>query len=487
MKKLINKNNKKLFLTLFIALFLCHFPLMIKNIITADVLLNNYYYEGYAWELSLGRFGVFLVGLLKAYFSFPHIDLIISYFILSLSFILLLDLFEIKDKILVIFSLILLVVSPVVSATILFHYCSIAYFISFFLSICSIYLYYKWDNKYGKIIAPIICIIGSLSFYQAYLSFIVSLFIFYNIRLILQKKIDYKNSFKYVGIVLGSIIGYFIIVKLSQAVLHIDMANYSDANNVGLSTILSFPRKIIDSYILFYQFFFTNKIMKNTYFHNNIFNLLLLFCFSCNYLFVVYKSKVEKREKIILVILLLLIPVFVNSVIFVISEAKLQLLMSASYLLIYLLFISLLEKKYIKILTLLVLAILYRNYFIQDQATYASLENTFNRYKTVIMGAYSKNINHSDYKYLIIGEFDDSLYSSSMYLANYGYIADSGIFWDEYNLRKLGFERYANEYLGIHLEYASEEEYNDIIENNPSLGFVSIYDDVVVINLGSYK
>jgi hypothetical protein len=46
--------------------------------------------------------------------------------------------------------------------------------------------------------------------------------------------------------------------------------------------------------------------------------------------------------------------------------------------------------------------------------------------------------------------------------ANYGYISDESIFWDEHHLRKLGFERFVSEYFGLNLEYASIEDYEKV-------------------------
>ena len=56
MKSLINKRNLLIILITFIFLFLTHLPLMTKNILSADILLNNVFYNGYSWEISLGRF-----------------------------------------------------------------------------------------------------------------------------------------------------------------------------------------------------------------------------------------------------------------------------------------------------------------------------------------------------------------------------------------------------------------------------------------------
>ena len=49
MKNILTTKNKKIFITTFIIFFLVHLPLITKNIISADILLNNYYYKGYSW------------------------------------------------------------------------------------------------------------------------------------------------------------------------------------------------------------------------------------------------------------------------------------------------------------------------------------------------------------------------------------------------------------------------------------------------------
>lgn len=58
MKKFLKKDNFILIGCIFIILMLIHFPLLTKNIVGADILLNNYFYNGFSWEISLGRFGL---------------------------------------------------------------------------------------------------------------------------------------------------------------------------------------------------------------------------------------------------------------------------------------------------------------------------------------------------------------------------------------------------------------------------------------------
>ena len=460
---------------------------MTKNIVTADVLLNNNYYNGYSWELSLGRFGLYVVGILKSFFSVPHLELIISYLIISIITYLLIDLFDVKDKINKGLIIGIMVLSPIISSNLLFAYCSVPYLLSFLSGILALYLYYKLDNKYLKLIIPIILIVLSLSMYQAYLSLIVTIFILYQLKLIFDHKQNYKQAINYLFIILISTIIYFILMKLSQLVFHIDMATYSNANKIGFNLITSIPHKIIDSYKLTYELLFKDTYMKNIYLHNNILNLLLIIIFIITIVLKIINSKLKTKEIIIVSSLVLLLPIFLNSVIFVINDTKLQLLMASSYLLLPIYLFSIIDTKYIKITSLVITVLLLRNYTIQVQATYKTLENTFNTYHTLISSAIAKYSNVLNYDYVIIGKINTTNdLKNNISKLNYGYISDEDLFWDEYNLRKIAFEKLANDYFGLNLKYTSEDNYNYIIsESNDRL--IYSLNGTIVINLNNYK
>ena len=486
MKKILNKNFYFIVSITFILLFLIHLPLMTKNIITADVLLNNNYYNGYSWELSLGRFGLYIVGILKSYISIPHIELVISYLIISIITYLLIDLFNVENKLNKGLIIGLMVLSPIISSTLLFSYCSVPYLLSFLAGVLSIYIYNKLDNKYLRVIIPILLMIFALSMYQAYLSLIVTVFIIHELKLIFDHKLNIKKSINYIIMILISIISYFILMKLSQLVFSIDMSTYSNANKIGIDLITSIPHKIIDSYKLTYQFMFTDTFMKNNYLHNNLLNLLLIIIFIITIITKIIKSNLSIKEIILVGIIILLLPIFLNSVIFVISDTKLQLLMATSYLILPIYLFSIIDTKYLKIATLVITILLFRNYTIQVNATYKTLENTFNTYKTVINSAVNKYINEPEKHYVLIGKYNNNSLKNNISKLNYGYISDENLFWDEYNLRKIGFERFTNDYLGLDLEYVTEEE-KELIKNEKNDIFIYSIDNIVVINFNNYK
>lgn len=481
MKSLINKRNLLIILITFIFLFLTHLPLMTKNILSADILLNNGFYNGYSWEISLGRFGLYVIGLLKCFLTIPHIDILISYLIISISLVILFDLFSFRKKEYIILYILIICLNPITSATLLFNYCSIGYTLAFLCSILSIYVYYKEENKIKKYLFSLILIVVALSMYQAYLSVIVTTFIIYNIKLLLEKKENFKLSLKYILTLLMGALLYFIIMKISLLVFHVNMSNYSGADKIGLQTLLSIPKKIGLSYKLFYEYYFTDKIVKNIYIKNNILNIFLLILLIIGVVFQIFKNNLSPKKKVLTLLLVLALPIFLNSIIFTINDTKLQLLMSTSYLLIPLLLITTIPENKMKYLSIIVIILLLRNNLIQTQATYLSLENTFNKYNTVITSAIKENINHQNYKFALIGSTKNETEINKL---NYGFISDDAIFWEEYNLKKLGFERFCYEYYGLNLTFVSEEDYDKIKQReNKNQEIIYTYDDIIVIDL----
>ena len=454
---------------------------MTKNILSADILLNNGFYNGYSWEISLGRFGLYVIGLLKCFLTIPHIDILISYFIISISLVILFDLFSFRKKEDIILYILIICLNPITSATLLFNYCSIGYTLAFLCSILSVYIYYKEENKIKKYLFSLILIVVALSMYQAYLSVIVTTFIIYNIKLLLEKKKNFKLSLKYILTLLIGVLLYFIIMKISLLVFHVNISNYSGADKIGLQTLLSIPKKIGLSYKLFYEYYFTDKIVKNIYIKNNILNIFLLILLIIGVVFKIFKNNLSPKEKVLTLLLILALPIFLNSVIFTINDTKLQLLMSASYLLIPLLLITTIPENKMKYLSIIVIILLLRNNLIQTQATYLSLENTFNKYNTVITSAIKENINYQNYKFALIGSTKNETEINKL---NYGFISDDAIFWEEYNLKKLGFERFCYEYYGLNLTFVSEKDYDKIKQReNKNQEIIYTYDDIIVIDL----
>lgn len=499
-KTKFNKYKHLFFLTVIVGLIV-HLPLFTKDILSADILLNNTYYSGYSWEVSLGRFGLFIVGLLKSYIVIPHIELFLSLLLVGIVSIELIDLFQIKNKLLQILTCFILVVCPNVSTTLLFNYCSLPYTIAFASSITAIYLLLKANNKYLKYILPAILIIIALSMYQAYLAVPISLLVLYYIKDLLNNKFDFKETLKQILVVVISVIMYFILMKLSQLVLHIDMSNYTNASSFGLKNILSIPLHILTTYQVFFEYFFTDTILTNTTLYNHLINALLLIVLLINIISLTVKNKLSLTNKLILLFFVLTLPIYFNCILLIMPDATMQLLMSSSYILLIPLIFSLSDNtKVYKIIFILLTILLIRNYTIQDNATYKVLEITNNKTYTIALDLTSK-INELGYdkKIMITGNLQNNdyyNYNTNLEIDNinnltYGYISEYSLFWDEYTNTKNGWTRYFYQYLGTNINFVDEETYNKILssyefkelESYPDKDSIKLIDNVIVIKI----
>ena len=140
MKKLLNKSNYLIVLITVLVGMIIHFSIYTKNLLSADILLYNSFYNSYLWEISLGRFGLFIIGILKSYLSIPIIEVFSSLIILGIINVLLIDLLKIKNKYL---SIVFITCTPIISVSLLFYYCSFSYMIGMLAIVLSVYLLYK--------------------------------------------------------------------------------------------------------------------------------------------------------------------------------------------------------------------------------------------------------------------------------------------------------------------------------------------------------
>lgn len=496
---LFNKKNLLILITTIITCLIIHMPLYTKNILTADILLNNYYYSSYSWEISLGRFGLYIVGILKSFLIIPHIELIISIIILSLVNILIIDIFKIKNKIFQIITCILISVCPTISSIFLFNYCSVAYMISLFFSIFSLYYLIKGNNKYLKYIIPIISIIISMSMYQAFISTSLTLLLLYNIYNILNNNFNLKDFFKNIFIIGLGIIIYYLLMKLSLIVFNVNLSNYSGANSFSIENIINIPNMIIKTYTTFYELLFTNKILNNTILYNHLINISIIIITIISIIIDIIKNKLSLKNILLLIISIVAIPIFTNFILLIIPNTKMQLLMASSYILLIPFIISELQnKEIIKYILIALLILLIRNYTIETSATYSSLETTYNKTYKIASNIVDK-INDIDYnkKIMITGNLDKNKYYNNtndlelnnIYKLNYGFIANKSLFWDEYTNIKNGWTRFMYEYLGVKIDFIDINNYNKILQSKeykemqeyPNKESIKLIDDIIVI------
>lgn len=459
-KNLVERYRIFIFIFLIVGIFV-HLPLFTKNILTADVLLNTNYYDGYSWEISLGRFGLYIIGLLKGFYVFPQIEIFLSLCLLLTSTILLFELFSIKNKIVQIILGLVMVCSPIVSSTLLFHYCCFPYTLAFFFGISAIYLFYKSKKKIWKYLIPVFLISISLSMYQAYLAIPCTLILFYSIYQIFEKNFSVREFFISIGIILSGVVLYFILMKLSLFVFHIDMNGYRGASSFDIDTLLQIPSRIVTSYISFYQFYFTDRIVNNSNVGMFFFNFIFFLLFVIGVIYFIWSKHLSWKEILGIVILFLLVPLGICCVTVILPDTSLQLLMSSGFLLVFFFFGYLVqEKKVLYILSSLLLLFMIRGYLIQVEATYQKLDSTFQATYQVASNIYQDISKYDSDVVMIVGKVEAESSNSD---STYGFVANYPLFWDEYTNQKNGWSRFMKYYIGHSISYVDYETYRDIL------------------------
>lgn len=499
--KLFSKSNMFLIILVMVIGFVINLPLFTKNILTADVLLNTTYYNAYSWEISLGRFGLFILGIFKSYLVIPHLEMFLSLAIVGAIAVLLIELFDIKSKYLKILIGIILVISPNVFTTLLFNYCSLAYTLAFLLSVSSIYVLFKVKDGIFKYLISIILLIFSLSIYQAYIQVAATLLLLMVLKELLEKKLDIGNLLKYILTMIISLVCYFIVMKVSLYLFNIDMSSYSGADKFGVTNILNIPKEIIKAYVTFYNYYFNDEIFNNTHLFNNVFNLLILVLFIVTLVYKSIKNKFKLKEYLLLFLIVLLLPVSINLVLLIIPNTKMQLLMAASYVLLFIFCIYLTKDlKHVKLILVILLMLLSRNFIIEGCSTIKTLEITYNKTYNIASNILD-DIKDYDYRsnVMIVGNLDSNDYYNytnngplnNLKKLNYGFVSNKSIFWDEYTNIKNGWIRFYDEYFGIYLNFVSLEDYNRILDSDefkemsvyPSKDSIRMIDNVVVVKI----
>lgn len=501
-KKLIN-DYRLVILASFVAAIIIHLPLFTQNILTADVLLNTGYYSFYSWEISLGRFGLYVVGLLKGFLVIPQLEIFLSILLFIGSIILIFDLLEIKNKVIQILCGILVSLSPVVSATLLFHYCAFAYSLAFFLSVLAIYLLVKSKHKSVKYVIPSFLITLSLSMYQAYLAISLTLLLLWWMVQILKKKFLWKEFFISFGIIVLGALFYFILMKLSLLIFHVDLSSYRGASEFGIDTIFDIPSRIINAYQSFYQYYFTDSIVSNSNMFMQVFYIVMFILLFIGIGYSFYQNKISFKHSLLFLLFLTLIPVFINIIVIILPDTKMQLLMSSAYLLVFFFGCYFMQdKKVFPILIVFLFIFMIRGYIIQDSATYQTLEHTYQ--KTYSIASDIRNhINELGYKkqVMIAGNLNQNAYytkKSSTELGNistytYGFVSNYSLFWDEYTNMKNGWSRFMERELGTSITFVSSDTYQEILDGSkyqkmecyPSNKSIQLIDDVIVVKLAN--
>lgn len=503
-KTKFDKNDLLVFLTVFIFGFINNFYFIMTEGIAPDALSPAHFNIAGNWEITLGRFGIKYINILRYGFVNKLIIVLISLILLAISVILIKRLFKIKSKILLILVASLIAIAPQFTETYMFIYCADAYMVAFFLAILSVYFLDKARNKKKYYLFSILCTVAVCSLYQAYLGVLIGTCIMLIAHYILDGssfKDAIKTFFIFMTCVFIGVILYYIILQVILSALGLSLASYKGANSLGFETIKSIPTSIIQCFKDFYAFFFTNKIINNSYYDRKYLYFFLLLIITVGSVLILLKNRKLNLFKVLLLCFLILIfPIGINIMNVIAPTTTINLVtgpgLIISILAVVLVYQNLSQNRFSTILKygiLISIIILNWSFLIENTFTYIAREQTYKNYYTIASDIYTKVTNLENYSPEQEWLFSDVIRFQvrDAYRAN-GFISDDNMTWNNYSGLSQNSSFY-EKYLGIKIKIVSIDKYREIVKSAefksmpvyPNYGSIKIIDDVVVIKVSN--
>lgn len=207
--------------------------------------------------LSSGRWGLDVLSCIFPDFSMPWIYGILSIALIAASVCLMVRIFAIRSRFLQILLAGLVVTFPSLTGTFTYMFTASAYAAAFFLAVAAVWLTDQedWRCRLGGLL----CMIFSLSVYQAYIAVAASLLVLILVRQVLLRqepgRIIRKGCF-FLGFLILSLGIYYGVTQLLLRISGTAFNGYAAAN-VGFR-FSSLPENLGRAYRVFWNFFRTN-------------------------------------------------------------------------------------------------------------------------------------------------------------------------------------------------------------------------------------
>ena len=378
------KDRKRIFLITLIVGFLVHFELMAKELLAYD----GYWHYGSmlakGWEISLGRFLIPFSDMFRGSIVASILTTVLSLIVIGIANIFLIETLKIKKGFIKIAISILMVVTPTISLTFMYAYTAFGYSLALFFAVLSVY-FIKKPKNIKNIIFAIICIIATLGFYQAYLCYITGLYaISFIIKIIENKKINFKEFILDIFIIIIGMILYYICLLIIVKILNLNISDYSNGNNIlSISTITNIFTAIKNSYISCYDFYFTDEIINNLSWLRNILYAAIFTLIIANFIIIIVENKIYKSiyRLIAIILMIFAFPIFLCSIELIAQSRSINLLMASSLYLPIILLLKqnelLKEKTFNNILNIFsyfICLVIIWTYILSNNATYVATD-----------------------------------------------------------------------------------------------------------------
>ena len=288
LKKYIGKNEILAVITTIIVGMLTNFNFIITEALQPDALSIVNWNIASEWEISLGRYGIKYINLLRFGLVNKFLIVFISLCFITISMIFIIKTFKIKNKLLIVLLSAIIAAAPQVAETFFFIYCADVYCLAFCLATAVGYLLDKYfeSKKVVALIGAMLLTACVCSFYQAYLGVVLGITVTLLVRYLIENvklKEVVLTAVKFIVTIFVGVLVYYIILKIVLLINNIEMASYKGANSLGITTIMSLSKTILQSYKDCFEFFFGNTIIYNSFWRRRkIYGLIAILSIICS-------------------------------------------------------------------------------------------------------------------------------------------------------------------------------------------------------------
>lgn len=214
--------------------------------------LHSLFGKGALYEM--GRWGLPYVGRLDGNYSMPWMLGLLTLFLLAVTAMLLVELLQIQSPLFGALAGGILAVFPTVTCLFSYMFTSFAYAISILLSVLAAWLARRKSRWW--LIPAVLCIIGSLSIYQAFLGFAAALMVYGLYAASIREDADPKriliSGVWQAGTLAAGVAGYLLITRWMLARHEASLTGYMYMDQMGEIHPSLIPGQVLDAYRLFF-------------------------------------------------------------------------------------------------------------------------------------------------------------------------------------------------------------------------------------------
>lgn len=276
-KTKLKREYKVAFISTFVISLLIHLYKFTNTLPNHDSVYNYYSDQNI---LGSGRWALSLACGISSYYDLPWIIGLLSCIFISLTMVVIVALFKMKNPVLIALSGALIAASPATTETLFFLFTADGYMMAMFLAALGVYFSRIEENRLSRLIFSGVCICISCGIYQAYVSFALILALCYFIDILLQNNHKKEDCFKWVFhqviIYIISLAVYYVIWKLCMYFSNTVANNYQGISEVGKISVGLLVNGLVSSIKSSILYFVQFNVLKHGFTLYSVLNILFI-------------------------------------------------------------------------------------------------------------------------------------------------------------------------------------------------------------------